>query len=214
MQISWNGLGSFTIVAKPAQGDVTVVTDPYDNATGLRFPRTLAASLVVESHKGKEASNVEAIAGEESKKPFVVDYPGEYEVKGVFVYGMSVPKKDGSDHTIYRLTAEGIRIGFLGALDRVLTDKEIERLGTIDVLIVPVGGGKVLSKTSANEIVAQIEPRMVIPSYYETPGLKEKFDDVDGFCKELSCPREDVGKLKLTKSALPEDDIKIVVLTR
>src|SRR5688572_15864701 len=116
MQISWNGLGSFTVVSKPGQGDVTLVTDPFDASTGLKLPRALAASIVVVSHDAKEANNTSAVAGEERKHPFVVNHPGEFEVQGVFVHGIRAPKKDGSEHAIYRFTAEGIRVGFLGAI--------------------------------------------------------------------------------------------------
>lgn len=214
MQISWNGLGSFTVTGKPIEGDVTLVTDPYQNSTGLRFPRALSASIVVSSHDGPMANNATSVGGEEKKQPFIINHAGEYEVQGIFVTGVSAPKKDKTDHTIYRFGLEGIRIGFLGALDRKLTDKEIEALGNIDVLILPVGGASVLSKDVANELVAQIEPRLVIPSHFKTQGLKEKFEDVEGFCKELACPKSEEKKFKLTKSSLPTDDIKIVVLEK
>jgi len=214
MQITWNGLGSFTIIAKPIQGDVTLVTDPFDNETGLRFPRSLAASIVLQSHDGLMAKNVGSISGEESKLPFVIDHPGEYEVKGMFAHGIRAPKKDGTEHTIFRVSAEGMRIAFLGAIDRELTDKEVERLGNIDVLVVPVGGGDVLDKEKANAVVSQIEPRLVIPSHYETKGEKIKHESVAAFCKELACPNEETNKLKLTKSSLPQEDIRIAILTR
>lgn len=214
MQITWNGLGSFTIVSKPLDGDVTLVTDPYDNATGLRFPRTLSAAIVVSSHKGDEAGNVSAVSGEQNKKPFAIDHPGEYEVKGVFIKGIQADKKDGTEHTIYRIGTEGMQIAFLGALDRPLKDDEIQALGNIDVLVVPVGGGAVLGKDDANEVVSQIEPRLVVPSHFNVKGLKLKREDVEGFCKELACPTEEMNKLKVTKSSLPQEDINIAVLSK
>jgi hypothetical protein len=214
MQISWNGLGSFTITGKPIEGDITLVTDPYQNSTGLRFPRTLSASIVVSSHDGVMANSVASVAGEEKKKPFVVDHAGEYEVQGIFVTGLRAPKKDKTEHTIYRFGLEDIRIGFLGAIDRKLSDKEVEALGSIDVLILPVGGGGVLSKDEASELVAQIEPRLVIPSHFNVQGLKEKLEDVEGFCKEVACPKSEEKKLKITKSSLPAEDMQIVVLEK
>ncbi len=214
MNIVWNGLSSFTITAKPADREVTVVLDPYSNDVGLRFPRTLEAAMVISSHDAPSANNFEALVGEDRKAPFKVDHAGEYEVQGVFAKGVSAPKNDGSAHTVYRIDAEDLSIGFLGALDRDLTEKEIEALGNIDVLIVPVGGGSVLNKDQAAELVSQIEPRLVIPSYYEVDGLKASFASVEPFCKDLACPREDVTKLKLSKAGLPSDEIKIAVLSR
>lgn len=214
MQITWNGLGSFTINAKPVTGDVALVTDPFENSTGLKLPRALAASIVIASHNGPDASNTSAVGGEESKTPFTVTHAGEYEVKGIFVHGIDAPLKDGSDHTIYRITAEGMRIGFLGSIDRTLKDKELEKLGNIDILILPVGGNGVLDKEAANDVVSQVEPRMVIPSHFDTKGLNEKRDDVEGFCKELACVKEEMNKLKITKASLPAEDMKISVLSR
>lgn len=215
MKISWNGLGSVTITGKPVEGEVTLVTNPYRNNTGLRFPRTLKASIVVSSHEGPEADNVEAVAGEgQARQPFVVRYAGEYEVRGIFVTGISAPLKDKAPHTMYRFDLEGVAIGFLGALDRPLSDKEIEQLGSIDVLLVPSGGGSVLDAKGASEVVSQVEPRMVIPTYIHAKGMKKQVSDAEGICKELACAREDVNTLKLKKSALPAEDMQIVVLSR
>lgn len=214
MQISWNGLSSFVIKGKTTLGEVSLVTDPYDNSVGLRFPRTLTSAIVVQSHDAPEANNVSAVPGEEGETPFFVHHAGEYEVQGIFVTGVQAKKKDGTPHSIYRIRLEDVKIGFLGALDRELTDREIEALGEIDVLIVPIGGGKVLDKDEASDLVSQIEPRLVIPSYYDVSGLKQKLDKVEGFCKELACPREDINKLKITRSSLPVDEINVRVLSR
>ena len=214
MQISWNGLSSFVIQGKPIQGEVVLVTDPYQNSVGLRFPRTLSAATVVQSHDADEANNTDAVAGDDKKKPFLVHHAGEYEVQGIFVTGIKASKKDGTDHSIFRIRLEDISIGFLGAIDRKLNDKELELLGDIDILIVPVGGGTVLDKDTAAEVVNQVEPRMVIPSYFDVSGLKNKLDDVESFCKEVSCPREDINKLKITKSTLPQEDLEVRVLSR
>ncbi|MCH8049171.1 MBL fold metallo-hydrolase [Patescibacteria group bacterium] len=214
MTITWNGLGSFSIVGKPISGDVSLITDPYQNTTGLRFPRTLNASIVIQSHDDPVANNLAAVAGEDKSKPFQITHAGEYEIQGIFVNGVRAPKKDGTEHTLYRIGVEGINIGFLGALDRKLTDTELEGLGNIDVLILPVGGGPVGAKEIASEVVQQVEPRLVIPSHFNIPGLKKKLEDVKAFCKELSCASEEAHKIKITKSSLPVDEVQIIVPTR
>ncbi|MDP2631189.1 MAG: MBL fold metallo-hydrolase [Candidatus Uhrbacteria bacterium] len=214
MQISWHGLGSFSIKGKVGQSEVSLVSDPYDTSVGLRFPRTLASAVVVQTSNSPEANNVEAVHGEDSPKPFVISHAGEFEVRGIFVTGISAPKKDGGDHTIYRIYLEGISIALLGSIDRDLTDKEVSKLGSIDILILPIGGGSVLNKEMASDVVSQVEPRLVIPSYYEIEGLKTKLAGVESFCKDLGCPREDSTKLKITKSSLPDEDVNVVVLAR
>ncbi|MEK7458865.1 MAG: MBL fold metallo-hydrolase [Patescibacteria group bacterium] len=205
MQISWNGLGSYTFAMKTASGDVTVVTDPFASGD-VKFPRSLAASLVVSSYDDAAAHTLDAIVPEypeDKRNPFLVEHAGEFEVRGVAVTGVAAPRKDGTLHTIYRMDAENMHIGFLGALDRVLTDKEVEALGTVDVLIIPTGTG-VLSASACAEVIAQIEPRLVIPSYAE---------DTSAFCRELSAPTESTPKLKLVRAGLPEEDMKIVTIT-
>ena len=205
MQISWNGLGSYTFAMKTASGDVTVVTDPFASGD-VKFPRSLAASLVVSSYDDAAAHPMDAIVPEypeDKRNPFLVEHAGEFEVRGVAVTGVAAPRKDGTPHTIYRMDAENMHIGFLGALDRVLTDKEVEALGTVDVLIIPTGTG-VLSASACAEVIAQIEPRLVIPSYAE---------DTSAFCRELSAPTESTPKLKLVRAGLPEEDMKIVTIT-
>lgn len=214
MNISWNGFGSFTIAGKPIDGEVTLVTDPYQNTTGLRFPRTLKASIVAQSHDGDYADNIVAISAEGEKRLFSVTHAGEYEVGGIAVQGITAPKKDGTEHTIFKFMIEDVKIAFLGALDRELTQKEVEDLGNIDVLIVPVGGKSVMDAKTATAVVSQIEPRMVIPSYMNVSGTKEAFADSGLFCKEIGCVAEEVNKAKVTKSSLPDEEMQVLILAR
>ena len=214
MNISWNGFGSFTITGKPLDGEVTLATDPYQGTFGLRFPRTLKASILATSHDGDYANNLVAISPEGDNRIFKITHAGEYEVRGIFVKGITAPKKDGTEHTIYKFTLEDVRIGFLGALDRKLKDNEVEALGEIDVLIVPVGGKLVMDSSIAAEVVGQVEPRLVIPSYVSVKGVKEKFSDVKDFCKEIACASEEVNKAKITKSGLPQEDMRMMILSR
>lgn len=209
MQISYNGFGSFTFTVKPAQSDVTLVTNPFVSA-GVKF-KSVAASLVVSSHDGKDANNVSAVEAEhpeERKTVFSIAHAGEYEVGGVAVSGVEADKKDGTKHAIYRIDGEGLHVGFLGAIDRVLTEKEIDLLGPIDILIVPAGGKDVLNASLASEVVAQIEPRLVIASYVHG---EDGYGTVDALKRELSCPVEEVSKLKIARAGLPEEDMKMVI---
>lgn len=215
MQISWHGLGAFSITGKPVAGDVTLITDPFDNSVGLRLPKTLTAAVVTSSIDSEVANNFGVISGtEEKKKPFLVNHAGEFEVQGVFVTGINAPLKDKTPHTIYRYDLEGVSIANLGAMNRRLLEKEVAALGNIDVLIVPVGGESVYDEEAASEAVNQIEPRLVIPSYYNVPGLKINLKDVELFCKELACVREDSNKLKITKAGLPQDEVEVAVIGR
>lgn len=211
MQISWNGLGCFTLVAKPAQGEVTVVTNPFKAQDDLKV-KPGVASIIVQSHEGKDTENVSVFESEhpeEGRKIFIVKHAGEYEVQGVFVIGVDAPKKDGTPHTIYRIDAEGMHTAFLGALDRELTSKEIDALGTIDILIVPAGGNGVLSPQGAAAIIGQVEPRLVVPSHVGTGA----YASIEVAKREIGCPTDEVPKLKITRAQLPEEDMRMALLS-
>ncbi|MCR4278815.1 MAG: MBL fold metallo-hydrolase [bacterium] len=249
MQIYWHGFSSIRIEAKSADTNATLVTDPYQNTSGLRFPRTLEPDVVVMSHPDQEEFNLESFAN----APYLISEPGEYEKAGIFVRGVpssAVVKavKEGDEEDpeadrdeedaekeveeekgeekeskqvggvptiVYRFDAEDISLGFLGQINRQLTSREIETLGEIDILFIPVGGGDVLDAKSAHKIIDMIEPRIVIPMYYDVDGVKEKLDSVDSFCKALgSCARENVNKLKITSKDLPQDSMKVIVIER
>ncbi len=190
--------------------------DPYQNTTGLRFPRTLNADLALVSHDEPDANNVAALQGD----PFIVRSPGEYEVKGIFVYGVEAPlasDKDGKEkkNHIFRVMVDDITIAHLGALNRELTDQELQELRDIDILMIPVGGGRVMPPKTAVKVISQIDPRVVLPMSHAIPNLKEKFANIGAFCKEIGvCRREDVTKYKITRSSLPEDETVITVLSR
>lgn len=215
MNITWNGLGSIILTAKPGQTEVSLVTNPFTSVDGLKFPKSVAASIVVQSHKGEDTDNLEAVVEEHEGdgKPFRVYHAGEYEVRGLFVTGISAPKKDGTEHTIYRFDSEGMHVAYLGAIDRALTSKEQEQLGAIDILLLPAGGGAVLGASAAAEVVAQIEPRMVVPLYVSAVE-GDGAGDVAAFTRELSVPSETMSKLKIVKAGLPEEDMRMVILSR
>jgi L-ascorbate metabolism protein UlaG (beta-lactamase superfamily) len=212
MTISWHGISCFEITSKTADGEVTLVIDPYDSATGLRFPRTLSANIVAVSHDAEDANHTTAVQG----NPFVIDMPGEYEVRGMFVYALLAPLQSGMrDHRIFRIEQEGMRVAHLGALNRVLTDDELQQLNNIDILMIPVGGGRVLTAKQAIEVIGQLEPRVVIPMTHALHGVKESFGSVDAFCKELGvCRREEATKYKVSRKDLPEEDLLILTLQR
>lgn len=216
MDINWHGLSCFEIKTSTPNGDVVVVTDPFQNSTGLRFPRTLQAEVVLTSHDDEDANNKGAIVGD----PYHIDMPGEFEVKDVFVFAVDAPlkregKKGPVPHHIFRIESEEIHLAHLGALDRELTDDELRQLQNIDILMIPVGGERVMTPQIAAEVISQIEPRIVIPMTYDLPSLKEKLGSVDAFCKEFgACRREEVSKYKIKQKDLPEEDMLIVTLSK
>ncbi len=152
---------------------------------------------------------------------FVIDMPGEYEVSDISIIGVSarahMDEPGVRSSTIYRLTINDVRIAIAGHIYPELTDDELETLGTIDILVIPVGGnGFTLDGLGALKIIKKIEPGIVIPTNYADKGLKYEVPaaDLETALKGLSMePAETVDKLKI-KSREFSDTTQLVVLER
>ncbi|MFZ2803794.1 MAG: MBL fold metallo-hydrolase [Patescibacteria group bacterium] len=214
MQLFWHGYSSVRIEAKIGEQEVTLLTDPFENEAGLRFPRTVAPDILVLSNQDKSRFNLEGVQG----TPFVIADPGEYEVKGLYIQSIQDPTLDAEEKLrplMFRFVVEGMSIAFLGQLKRKLTSFEIEELDDVDILLLPVGGGEVMDSKLASDTIGDIEPRMVVPLHFDIPGIKTKLANVDTFCKALGvCKRQDLNKLKITKKDLPVEDLLVTVLER
>lgn len=206
MEITWYGLSCFRLVEK---GMAAVVTDPYDAAIGYRQP-DLQADVVTISHAAPGHSNVAAIR--ESR--YTIRGPGEYEIGGVFVTGVMPDGERTRDdgNTIYVFDFGGLTVAHLGDLAQVPTQTQIESLGAVDIVLVPVGGGTGLNATQAAEIVSLIEPSIIVPMHYQTDSIALKLEPVAKFLKQmgLEAPPPETT-LKITKSGLPSES-KVVLL--
>jgi len=214
MQIQW--LGHSCVKLQGQQTESTVVIDPYGMTVGKLGKQ--GADMVISSTDDEAYRNLEVIKPASEKKLFVIQNPGEYEANGVFVYGIDIwqdKSGEGTDHTmVASLNFDDLFIGHLGALNRPLTESELDTLGRIDVLIVPVGGHGVLSAKTALEVINQLEPRVIIPIHYAIDGDSTELDTLDVFLKAygIAMP-EAVDKYKISKKDLPADEMKMVILT-
>jgi len=213
MIITWLGHSCFKIESD----NTSLVTDPFDSETGIKLPRNLEASIVTVSHSHHDHANLDGVKG----NPFVISAPGEYEIKGAFIYGIpsfhdTQEGKDRGLNIIYRIEIDDqddIKVAHLGDLGHKLSADDLEKLGEIDILMIPVGGKFTLDAKEATDLVNQIEPRIVIPMHYKTPGLKIDLDPVDKFVKVSGLVHEEMSKLKVKRKDLPSDTTKIVTFT-
>ncbi len=214
MTITWYGFSCFKIEEKLLGNDVSVVIDPYAPEDGKKLPRNLSADIVVSSHDHPRHHNLDAVG----TKPFVIDGPGEYEVKEVFVTGVPtfhdlVDGKEKGTNTMYYVTVGDVHCVHLGDLKHPLEEKHMEDFHDVDVLFVPVGGGYTLNAKQAAEVVNQLEPRLIIPMHYKGDGFGAKLDGVDAFLKAMGVGKpERLPKLKLSAKDLPQEEMKIVLL--
>ena len=212
MEITWYGHSCFRLTER---NYVTVVTDPYDNKVIGYDPLKLKAEIVTVSHDAPGHNNSDAVKG----TTHVLTGPGEFEIGGVFITavqtdsaGRSAKSKDVTRNTIYVFDYDGITVAHLGDLQKIPTQSEIELLGTVNVALVPVGGGNSLNAAKAAEVVSMLEPNLVIPMHYSTPDSKLKLDEINKFIKEMGLSKQDAQpSLKVSRSSLP-DETHVIVL--
>ena len=215
MYIIWHGQSFFELIIRGRDnGEVKMAIDPYDKSIGLRLPKVSADILLV-SHQHKDHNNISAVLG----KPFIIDGPGEYEIKDVFIKGIpafhdEAEGKERGGVVMYKIEAEDIKLAHLSDLgQRELTDSQLEALGEVDALILPVGSSHSLDAKGAANIISQIEPRLVIPMHYKIPKLKIALEPVSKFLKTMGAEgAKPEKKLKLTPKTLPAEETKIIVL--
>lgn len=209
MTITWLGYSCFRIQTQDAQ----LAIDPYDNSIGLRSPHFAADCLLI-THEDKAHANRGAVSG----NPFIIDGPGEYEVKGVMIYGIPSwhDNKGGAErgaNTMFLLQTEGMSVAHLGDLGSTLDNGQLEKLEGVDILMIPVGGKHTLDAEGATELISKIEPRIVIPMHYKIPGLSVDLDPITKFVKEFGVQENaPVDKLKLAKKDLPQDDMQVIIM--
>ena len=200
MEITWLGHSCFRIRGSRT----TIITDPYPPDLGYSLGKP-TARIVTVSHQHSGHSYVQGVGGE----PRLVTSPGEYEIGGVLIMGIATfhdrekGKKRGKN-TVYLIEADEISICHLGDLGHVLTTEQVEELGNVDVLLLPVGGVSTLNASMAVEVVRQLEPRVIIPMHYKTEALTRELEPVERFLKEMGVEQVDSRpRLSLGKTSLP-----------
>jgi len=187
LEITYLGRGAFRLKGK----EVTIVTD-----TGVAAAKN--ADIVTRSRRPSRP---------EDEDGRIVDGPGEYEIKDVLIAGIATESEPGQGpvNTAYLFRLDDLVLCHLGDVDKPLTDRQVENIGTIDVLFIPVGG-KTLNPTEAAETVTQLEPSLVVPMQLDGNG------ELAQFCREMGAKDFEVQpKLVVTKSALT-GEARVVVL--
>lgn len=191
----------------------TLVFDPKLSLVGLNDLKVKDSVVVATEDRF-------AVTGEGEK--LLIHGPGEYEVGDFSIRGVAAQRhidaeSDEKKATIYRIEVEDIRIAVLGNIAPKLTDAQLEELGVVDILIVPVGGGGyTLDATSAVAAVRQVEPKAVIPVHFADKGMKYEVpqDELETFNHELSAPVEITAKYKVKSAASLPATMTMIGITR
>lgn len=196
MEIEYKGANALIIKS----GALSVIVDPRLSLVGLKDLKVTGQIELV-------TDNNFAVEGDQK---ILINGPGEYEVSGVSIKG--IPAKRHIDETdqkvsIYQLEIAGQKIAILGHISGLLDESQLESIGVIDILTIPIGdNGYTLDAHEAAKIVGQIDPRIVIPTHYADKGLKYEVpqNDLADFLKELGAQQHEVvDKLKIKKGVLP-----------
>lgn len=208
MELTWFGLSAFRLRGREA----TVLTEPYTRQSGLTPPRVTADVVTFTGLPVPSLSDV-GVTGAAR----VLAGPGEYEIKDVFIRGLRTrrrhPTAAGSPYTtIYLVELDGVLVCHLGELDHVPSTDDVEALGKVDVLLVPVGGAGALNAVQAVEVISLVEPRLVVPMRYRMDGLPATLEPLERFRREMGLDQVRVeSKLSVTPNSLG-DEPQVVVL--
>lgn len=207
-EITWLGHACFRLKSK----DAAIITDPYDKSLGLGTLNQ-RAEIVTVSHKALHHNSMAGVKGE----PFVIEGPGEFEVRGVFITGVwsfadDAGGKERGRNTIFLFRLDDLVVCHLGSLGHTLSPAQVEAIGDVDVLLVPVGGHTTLTPTRASEVISQLEPKLVVPMHYSTGRETVQMDPLENFTKEMGLKEWTTQDKLAVKATDLAEATKVVVL--
>jgi L-ascorbate metabolism protein UlaG (beta-lactamase superfamily) len=182
MKVKWLGHSCFLVTSK---GGVRIITDPYAVGGDIKYsPIEETADVVVVTHGHDDHSNVSAVQG----KPEVVRGDGTKTAKGIQFRGIAT-YHDASQGTqrgpnsVFCFTVDDIKLCHLGDLGHVLSPEQINELGTVDILFIPVGGFYTIDASIASRVCDLLKPKVVIPMHFKTPKCAYPIAGIEGFLK-------------------------------
>lgn len=204
MDIEYLGANCLRITTKKA----TVFVDPI--VPGSKIDTSKAKFSLITNTNLVDYKNGE----------FVVDTPGEYEISGLSVHGLAAKAhmdEEGESAVIYKIIHDGISLVVVGHIFTKLTDEQLEAIGMVDILVVPVGGnGYTIDSTGAAQLSRKIEPKIVIPVHYNDKGIKYEVPQADLklFLDEMGAQPDEQEKLKIGNNTILPEQLQVVTLKR
>ena len=231
LTIKWLGHACFLITTLAGSN---IVFDPYAEQIGRALP-PVKADVVFVSHEHLDHNAVDSLQGSakvmkplagkstESSVVPVGHFPTgrqrvvDHLVGNDLIYYTSVLTNHDSSagskrgtNTVRVIETDGVRICHLGDLGHVLTEAQIEAIGRVDVLMIPVGGVYTIDARQAKQVVAQLKPRIVLPMHYKTPWLKVKLDPVSKFTRGFKRVKY-ADKIVVSEASLPKETTVLVL---
>ena len=209
MDITWLGHSCFRIKGKGA----TLLTDPYNESIGYSLGNP-EANIVTSSHSHPGHGFTSGVGGE----PKIVRGPGEYEISGVFITGIATfhdaeKGQERGRNTVYLIEMEDMKLCHLGDLGHPLSTEQVAEIGSVELLMVPVGGFSTIDAVTAAETVRLLQPGIVIPMHFQTEAVRFQLAPAERFLREMGIKAgfEAEPRLSITKAGLSEET-QVVVL--
>lgn len=202
MKIKWFGQSCFTIIS---DNEIRIVIDPFDKKIGYPLPN-LEADIVTTSHNHSDHNNVSIVRGNFKH----LDKPGQYLESGIVISGISTfhDNKGGAfrgKNIVFKYTIDDINVCHCGDLGHKLSPKQLEQIGSVDILLLPVGGLATINALAAVEVMEQLKPVITIPMHYRTKALGllgYLFSPVEKFLSLSTKTTMTIKNLSLTKEDL------------
>ena len=193
---------------KIGQGELVLAVNPVSKKSASGISAHFGADIALVSANHADYNGVEQLSHGE-RSPFVINGPGDYEIREIFVKGLMSRTKIGGQNyinTIYSFLIDGINIVFLGALSQDgLPSMARESIKSPDLLFVPVGT-ETLEPKEAAKLVSTLEPKVIIPMDYDEKSLKQ-------FLKEMGEERaETLEKLTIKRKDIENKEGEVIVL--
>lgn len=208
-EVEYKGANGIIISSKKA----SLVVDPKLSIVGLKD---------IPVKDGIELATEARFAVNTPDAKLVIEGPGEYGIADFDIRGVAAQRHldteaDPKASTVYRIETGDIRAAVIGNIYEKLTENQLEEIGIVDVLIIPVGGsGYTLDATGAATITRQIDPKIVVPVHYADPAIKYEVpqSEVNVFTSELGVAVEEAPKLKLKNSGALPQTLTVYTLAR
>ena len=209
MKIKWLGHASFMITS---DSGMKIITDPYVTGGGLKYGEIKeSADIITVSHEHGDHNNVSAVQG----SPEVVRETAKVkgiEFKGIPTYHDDAKGKSRGNNTILCFEVDGIRVCHLGDLGHQLSDKQVAELGSVDILLIPVGGSYTIDAKVAGQVCDKLKPKVIVPMHFRNDKCSFPIAGVDEFIRgKEGVSRLDAGEVEFKQGELPAST-QIIVL--
>ncbi len=209
MKIKWLGHASFMITSETG---TKIITDPYVTTENLNYGEIEeSADIVTVSHEHTDHSNVSAVRGSPEVVRGTAKVKG-IDFKGIPAYHDDAEGKSRGSNTILCFEMDGIRVCHLGDLGHPLSDKQIAELGSVDILLIPVGGFYTIDAKVAGQVCDKLKPKVIVPMHFRNDKCTFPIAGVDEFLQgKEGVSRLDTSEVEFKQGELPATT-KIVVL--